>query len=57
MKMCSRCERLCVLVKEEKKRRRKKSKRDERRRGSGQQEGRAVTLAMALRSGGVRGNE
>ncbi|TWW63175.1 Sodium/potassium/calcium exchanger 2 [Takifugu flavidus] len=43
--MYSRCERLCVLVKEEKKRRRQKTKgeRDEKEEGSGQQEGRAVT--------------
>lgn len=60
MKMYSRCERLCVLVKEEKTRRRERTqgekdgRRDKRRRGNSQREGRALTLAAAERSGGAR---
>lgn len=59
MKMYSRCERLCVLVKGEKKRRREKTtgaKDEKKRRGNGQQEGRELTLAMSGCSGGVRVN-
>lgn len=62
MKMYSRCERPRVLVKAEKKRRREKTlaeKEEEeiREGGSSQREGRALTLAVLVRSGGVRVNQ